>query len=187
VTPYGSSPQWPPSVPLSSYSSLNGATTTTDGQAASPQMVIELSISNDSPKPPSDTCLSSPALTMGTPPTTSATQPYALSSRSPYQSYHNPTMAINPAFVHSFSPPQQNAQSPPRTLSPYALHAPSPPVETISPAAFYQQSTPSTSTTPPRMLRPPLPTSLPLKPARKSSILRSGHYFSLTSSLAPAP
>ena len=86
---------------------------------------------------------------MGTPPTTSTTQPYALSSRSPYQSYHNPTMAINPAFVHSFSPPQQNTQSPPRTLSPYVLHAPSPPVETISPTAFYQQSTPSTSTTPP--------------------------------------
>lgn len=58
-------------------------------------------------------------------------------------------MAINPAFVHNFPPPQQNTQSPPRTLSPYALHAPSPPVETISPTAFYQQATSSTSTTPP--------------------------------------
>ena len=112
-------------------------------------MVIELSIPDDSSKPPSNICLSSPALTMGTPPTNSTTQPYALSSRTPYQPYHNPTMAINPAFVHSFSPSQQNAQSPPQTLAPYALHAPSPPVETISPASFYQQSTPSTSATPP--------------------------------------
>lgn len=131
VTPYGSTPQWPPSVPLSSYSSLNGATTTTNGQTVSPpQMVID------------------PALTMGTPSSSSNTQQYSLSSRSSYPSYHNPTMAINPAFVHSFSPPQ-SAQSPPQTLAPYALHAPSPPVETISPTAFYQQSTPSTSTTPP--------------------------------------
>ena len=111
-------------------------------------MVIELSIPDDSSKPPSDTCESSPALTMGTPPASSTAQPYSLSSRS-YQQYHNPTMAINPAFVHSFSPPQQNAQSPPQTLAPYVLHAPSPPVETISPASFYQQSTPSTSVTPP--------------------------------------
>ena len=85
---------------------------------------------------------------MGTQPTNSSTQPYSFSSRPSYQSYHNPTMAINPAFVHSFSP-QQNSQSPPQTLAPYALHAPSPPVETISPTAFYQQSTPSTSATPP--------------------------------------
>lgn len=149
MTPYGSSPQWPPSVPLSSYSSLNGATTTTDGQTASPpQMVIELSISGDPYETPSDAYLPSPALTMGTSSATSTTHPYALSSRSSYQSYHNPTMAINPAFVHSFSQSQPSTQSPPRTLSPYALHAPSPPVETISPTAFYQQSTPSTSATP---------------------------------------
>jgi protein phosphatase 1 regulatory subunit 10 len=161
VTPYGSSPQWPPSVPLSSYSSLNGATTNTNGQTASPhQMVIELSVSNDSCKPLSDTHLSSPALTMGTPPTSSTTQPYALSARSPYQQYHSPTMAINPAFVHSFSPPQQNAQSPPQTLAPYALHAPSTPVETISPAAFYQQTTPSTSATPPSNTPTPTPNKL---------------------------
>ena len=71
-------------------------------------------------------------------------------------------MAINPAFVHSFSPPQQNAQSPPQTLAPYALHAPSPPVETISPSSFYQQSTPSTSVTPPS--NPPPSTSHKLTP-----------------------
>ena len=65
-------------------------------------------------------------------------------------------MAINPAFVHSFSPSHQNAQSPPQTLAPYTLHAPSPPVETISPTAFYQQSTPSTSATPPS--NTPIPT-----------------------------
>lgn len=150
MTPYGSSPQWSPSVPLSSYSSLNGATTNTNEQTASPpQMVIELSTPGDPSEPLSDIYLSSPALTMGTPPTTSTTQPYALSSRSPYQSYHNPTMAINPAFVHNFPPHQQNAQSPQQTLSPYVLHAPSPSVEAISPIAFYRQSTPSNSATPP--------------------------------------
>ena len=163
VTPYGSSPQWPPSVPLSSYSSLNGATTNTNGQTVSPpQMVIELSIPNDSHVSLSDTCLSSPALTMGTPPASSTTQPFSLSSRSPYQPYHNPTMAINPAFVHSFSPPQQNTQSPPQTLAPYDLHAPSPSVETISPVSFYQQSTPSASVTPPS--NAPTPTSNKLTP-----------------------
>lgn len=70
-------------------------------------------------------------------------------------------MAINPAFVHSFSP-SQGAQSPPQTLAPYALHAPSPPVETISPTAFYQQSTPSTSATPPS--NTPTPTVSKLTP-----------------------
>ena len=99
--------------------------------------------------PLSDIYLFSPALTMGTPQTSSNTQPYTLSSRSPYQQYHNPTMAINPAFVHSFPPSRQNAQSPPQTLAPYVLHAQSPPVETVSPASFYQQSPPSTSATPP--------------------------------------
>lgn len=69
-------------------------------------------------------------------------------------------MAINPAFVHSFPPSQQNAQSPPQTLAPYALHAPSPPVETISPTAFYQQATPSTSATPPSNTPTPVPNKL---------------------------
>ena len=126
---------------------------------------------NDPPKPLSDACPSSPALTMGTPSTSSTTQPYTLSSRSSYQPYHNPTMAINPAFMHSFSVPQQNAQSPPQTLSPYALHAPSPPVETISPAAFYQQSTPSTSTTPPS--NAPTPTSNKLTPQARQEKFNS--------------
>lgn len=79
-------------------------------------------------------------------------------------------MAINPAFVHSFSQSQQHAQSPPQTLSPYALHAPSP-VETISPAAFYQQSTPSTSATPPS--NAPTPTSNKLTPQARQEKFNS--------------
>lgn len=153
VTPYGSSPQWTSSVPLSSYSSLNGATTNTNGQTVSPpQMVID------------------PALTMGASPTSSNTQPYSLSSRSPYSSYHNQPMAINPAFVHSFSSPQ-NTQSPPQTLAPHALHASPPPVETISPTAFYQQSTPSTSATPPS--NTPTPPSNKLTPQARQEKFNS--------------
>ncbi|KAF9782343.1 hypothetical protein BJ322DRAFT_1075692 [Thelephora terrestris] len=156
VTPYGSNPQWPPSVPLSSYSSLNGATTNTNGQMSSPpQMVID------------------PALTMGTPPTASNSQPYSLSTRSPFSSYHNSTMAINPAFVHSFPPSHQIAQSPPQTLAPYALHAPSPPVETISPTAFYQQSTPSTSTSATPPSNTPISTSNKLSPQARQERFNS--------------
>ncbi|KAM5540562.1 hypothetical protein V8D89_005593 [Ganoderma adspersum] len=156
-TPFGAS-QWPAptsqQVPVSSYSSLNGATTTSShlqsqGQSSG-SMVIDpalTTVNGSSASPPPQ-----------------YQQTAFLSSQAqsriqyPYQPQSNtPPLSINPAYVHAntshFQQPQQHAlslpsnhsHSPPQqqqgTLSPFVLHSPTSSFYTgIPPSSFYGQS-----------------------------------------------
>ncbi|KAI0959243.1 hypothetical protein AcW1_004123 [Taiwanofungus camphoratus] len=164
---YGA-PQWsnPGSqLPLSSYSSLNGATSTS-------------SPSNQQSQPaPAPTMMIDPALTTMNGSGSPSMQQYQhsppfLSSQPqqrpqfPYQhQQHQPTLSINPSFVHASAshyshspiprPPsqqQQQQQQQQGTLSPYVLHSP-PNATTLTsplpPSAFYA---------PMSMQHPPTPT-----------------------------
>ncbi|KAG1753275.1 hypothetical protein EDB19DRAFT_1668370 [Suillus lakei] len=158
AVPYGSmswtNPQ--PHLPLSNYSTLNGATSTTSQQSSSQHQ--------SPPTQPQQPMMIDPALTTmngsgSEPPRqytqspTHVTQPTPQSQpRHPYQ-YQHPTLSINPAYVlpaHFYSShltqhqPTSQSQG---TLSPHVLHSPtSTMMGQLS--SFYAQSpsTPSTST-----------------------------------------
>ncbi|KAI0751637.1 hypothetical protein C8Q80DRAFT_1218314 [Daedaleopsis nitida] len=151
---YGAS-AWPSTstqqLPLSSYSSLNGATSTSShGQSQSP---------------PSNAMVIDPALTMNgsaaSPPQQFQQSAFLSSqpqSRMQYQypqQSHSPALSINPAYVHSnpqhyqqqpqhhMSLPRHHSHSPPQpqqqgTLSPFVLHSPTSNFYAgISPSSFY--------------------------------------------------
>ncbi|GJE84818.1 hypothetical protein PsYK624_008940 [Phanerochaete sordida] len=156
---------WPatPSLPLSSYSSLNGATTTSSQSPPSQQPSAQSPPHHPPPPPP---VMINPSMTLNmngsssSPPpqyqTTYLSHTSHAQQRSPYTTYqHSPppsTMSINPSFVHTTpshfqqihrqSSLQQTQPSPQATLSPYHLHSPpiptasSPPISTSS---FYAQ------------------------------------------------
>ncbi|KAI1785323.1 hypothetical protein LXA43DRAFT_1077037 [Ganoderma leucocontextum] len=150
--------QWPAStsqqVPVSTYSSLNGATTTSShlqsqGQSSG-SMVIDpaLTVNGSSASPPQQFQQ------------TSFLSSHAQSRiQYPYQPHPNsPPLSINPAYVHAnashFQQPQQqhalslssnHSHSPPQqqqgTLSPFVLHSPTSGYYTgIPPSSFYGQS-----------------------------------------------
>ncbi|KAF8450984.1 hypothetical protein L210DRAFT_3470435 [Boletus edulis BED1] len=141
-------------LPLSSYSTLNGATTSTSQQQiASPPPL----------PPPQPQLMIDPALT--TINDTETTRPYSQSSsqvvpatqqtprqQQPQYQYQQPTLSINPSYVlpshfYSHSPQHQHAQSQsqPATLSPHVLHSPSTSMAGIL-SSFYSPSTSSAST-----------------------------------------
>ncbi|KAI0699812.1 hypothetical protein BC835DRAFT_1405015 [Cytidiella melzeri] len=177
-------PQWPapsvPHIPVSSYSSLNGATTvsqitgqTSQSSASPPQMMID----------PALTTVSGHHANV---PQYSHSQQYILPQAQSHTQYsyqhtsHPSTLSINPSFVHTTAShfqqqqqqPSQRQSSqhqtspPPATLSPFLLH--SPPnhnllaASSIPPSSFYGSA--HTSTPPPSL--PPQsvgPTSEQLK------------------------
>ncbi|KAL0581198.1 hypothetical protein V5O48_000786 [Marasmius crinis-equi] len=168
--PYGSSSWSTPaqnSLPLSSYSSLNGATSSGSGSSSQMQhhqSQPHVQVSSHSPTN-EQTMVIDPALTSmssaGAPTNKIQQQQHhfsqspppqaATSSQYPYSSYSS--LAVPASFMSFY--PQQHAQqqqaahsppphshSPPSqgTLSPQALHASSPPpslLSTISPSQFY--------------------------------------------------
>ncbi|KAI9572421.1 hypothetical protein HD554DRAFT_2185406 [Boletus coccyginus] len=149
---YGSM-SWPSSsapLPLSSYSTLNGATSSSLSQPSTSQQQIA------SPTPPQ--LMIDPALT--TISDTETTRPCSQSSnqvvpatqqtqsrQQPLYQYQ-PTLSINPSYVlpsHFYSHPPQHQhgqpQSQPATLSPHVLHSPS---SMTALSSFYSPSTSST-------------------------------------------
>ncbi|KAG2114708.1 uncharacterized protein F5147DRAFT_677688 [Suillus discolor] len=159
AVPYGSMSWTNPQthLPLSNYSTLNGATSTTSSQQSASQH-------QSPPAPNQQPMMIDPALTTmngsgSEPPRqytqspTHVAQPTPQSQpRHPYQ-YQHPTLSINPAYVlpaHFYSShltqhqPTSQSQG---TLSPHVLHSPtSTMIGQLS--SFYTQSpsTPSTST-----------------------------------------
>lgn len=139
-------PNQPGSVPLSSYSTLNGATTSTMGSSQSTQSST-----------PQQTMIDPALTTINTSNATS--QPYASSSNIS-QSQPSPQLTQRPApqysythmhpsalsYVHAaqFSTSQQQSQHQ-GTLSPFALHSPSM-MTGIPPTSFYNN--PATVTVP---------------------------------------
>lgn len=159
AVPYGSMSWTNPQshLPLSNYSTLNGATSTTSSQQSASQhqpsptqnqqpMMIDpaLTTMNGSGSEPPRQYTQSP---------THVAQPTPQSQpRHPYQ-YQHPTLSINPAYVlpaHFYSSHLTQHQPTPQsqgTLSPHVLHSPtSTMMGQLS--SFYAQSpsTPSTST-----------------------------------------
>ncbi|THH13327.1 hypothetical protein EW146_g6870, partial [Bondarzewia mesenterica] len=135
----------PGQVPLSTYSTLNGATTSTAGPTQT------------SPQSPTGQAMIDPALTTMAP-TSTSTQSYASSpsvsqSQSPQPAQH-PTSQYSYSQIHpntlsyiqssSHFPTSQQTQLQ-GTLSPYALHSPTM-MTGISPSSFY--SNPATATAP---------------------------------------
>ncbi|PIL36624.1 hypothetical protein GSI_00313 [Ganoderma sinense ZZ0214-1] len=199
TTPFNSAPfgasQWPAptsqQVPVSSYSSLNGATSTSShlqsqGQSSG-SMVIDpaLTTVNGSSASP-------PPQYQQTPFLSSQAQPRI---QYPYQPQSNTSpLSINPAYVHAntshFQQQQQqhalsltssHSHSPPQqqqgTLSPFVLHSPTSAFYAgIPPSSFYGQSVhsqpgPSSagpSSTVHAQSQPPQP-SQPLQPAPVSA------------------
>ncbi|KAL0064779.1 hypothetical protein AAF712_008326 [Marasmius tenuissimus] len=159
--PYGSSSWSTSSLPLSSYSSLNGATSSSSGPPSQPQSHQSpppVQAPSHSPTNEQTTMVIDPALTSMSSASNSANkiqqqqqqQHYshspppqsATSSQYPYSSYSS--IAPAPSFMSYY--PQQHSQqqtahsphshshSPPSqgTLSPQALHASSPPASLLS-------------------------------------------------------
>ncbi|KAG1888793.1 hypothetical protein F4604DRAFT_1715076 [Suillus subluteus] len=160
AVPYGSMSWTNPQthLPLSNYSTLNGATSTTSSQQSASQHQSTTPAQNQQPM------MIDPALTTmngsgSEPPRqytqspTHVAQPTPQSQpRHPYQ-YQHPTLSINPAYVlpaHFYSSHLTQHQPTPQsqgTLSPHVLHSPtSTMMGQLS--SFYAQSpsTPSTST-----------------------------------------
>ncbi|KAG0695779.1 hypothetical protein DFH29DRAFT_984864 [Suillus ampliporus] len=162
AVPYGSM-SWsspPTHLPLSNYSTLNGATSTSTApsqpsssqhqsppvQTQQPMMIDPaLTTMNGSGSEPPRQYTQSPS---------HVAQPNPQSQpRHPYQ-YQHPTLSINPSYVlpaHFYSSHLTQHQPPSQsqgTLSPHVLHSPTPTMM-ASLSSFYAQSpsTPSTSTT----------------------------------------
>ncbi|KAH0839546.1 hypothetical protein J3R83DRAFT_432 [Lanmaoa asiatica] len=159
---YGSL-SWPNAsapLPLSSYSTLNGATTSSLSQPSTSQQQMA---SPPPPPPPQPQLMIDPALT--TISDTETGRPYsqpssqvapatqqAQSRQQQPQYQYQPTLSINPSYVlpshfYSHSPQHQHtqSQSPPTTLSPHVLHSPSASM-TGALSSFFSPSTSSTST-----------------------------------------
>ncbi|KZT12682.1 uncharacterized protein LAESUDRAFT_640450 [Laetiporus sulphureus 93-53] len=158
AVPYGTQWSSPAQLPLSSYSSLNGATSVTP------------SSTQQGMGPTSSNMIIDPALTtvngLGSPHLqyqhSSSFLPSQPQSRPQYQQYqHQPTLSINP----SYTPQQQQQQPPPQqhqhsqqlqqaTLSPHVLFTPSSSstlTGALPPSSFYQSNVPVPS-------KPPGPT-----------------------------
>lgn len=166
---YGTT-QWSnptPQLPLSSYSSLNGATSATSASSLSQQQQQQQQAMSSAAQSP---MMIDPALTLNgsaSPPLQQYQHsPPFLSSqpqqRTQYQYQHQPhqpTLSINPAYVHSQyqqqasipRPPSQQHQHQhnqhqnhaPTTLSPYVLHSPPNPLTaSLPPSAFYSTMPP---------------------------------------------
>lgn len=165
AVPYGTS-QWPnptAQLPLSSYSSLNGATSSTSMspppqqqsvQVTSPPMMIDpaLTTMNGSASPSLHQYQHSPPPFLSSQPLQSQPQ------RTPYQYQHQqhqqPTLSINPAYVHTnaahyqpspvprpSSQQQQQQHQQQGTLSPYVLHNSTSSLTTsLPPSSFYGAS-----------------------------------------------
>jgi protein phosphatase 1 regulatory subunit 10 len=177
-------------LPLSNYSSLNGATSASSSgslsqqQSSSPQpMMIEYAIRYLVSIPCLIT-LCSPALTtmngsssngMQHPYTSTnyASQTQQQHSQYPFQQHLHPSaLSINPSFVHAshYFQPQPPAPAPQQgTLSPHALHSPSSSImSTIMPSTFYtSSSTSSSASTPPHIKKEQF--QLAIKPLLQAS------------------
>ncbi|KAL4241493.1 hypothetical protein ABKN59_000054 [Abortiporus biennis] len=165
AVPYGNS-QWPTSqsshLPLSSYSSLNGATSSTSSNSQ-----VSSQPSQSSMPMMIDPSLTTMSVHSSTPPSQYSTPSYLSSQHQPpqpqysYQSQPPQHLSINPSFVHttpSHFHQQQLARSAPQqpqhistgTLSPYILNSPpntnvlSPTSSVVSASSFYMQATPAT-------------------------------------------
>ncbi|KAH9950148.1 hypothetical protein B0H21DRAFT_725032 [Amylocystis lapponica] len=152
---YGSAP-WPSSsnqLPLSSYSSLNGATSTSSssGQQSPPlasTMVIDpaLTTMNGSASPPMQQYQHSPPFLSSQP-----------QQRTPHYQYQHqpPPLSINPSYTHFqhssipfIQPGSQHSQHQQQqgTLSPYVLHSPTNTLaSSLPPSSFYGTYTPAPS------------------------------------------
>ncbi|KIJ70622.1 hypothetical protein HYDPIDRAFT_122657 [Hydnomerulius pinastri MD-312] len=152
----------PTPLPLSSYSTLNGATTTslpTSQGSTSQQQTSPQSPALSQPQmmiDPALTTMSSSETNRQYPPPTNhvARQTLLQSLAQPPQSqyqYQPPTLSINPSYgllpshFYSQSPQHQQSQAP-ATLSPHVLHSPSTSMMG-SLSSFYSPSTTSNSTT----------------------------------------
>ncbi|OJA18350.1 hypothetical protein AZE42_00739 [Rhizopogon vesiculosus] len=158
AVPYGSM-TWsnqPTHLPLSNYSTLNGATSTStpSSQSSSSQhqsptaqpMMIDpaLTTMNGSASEPSQQYTQSP---------THTAQPNPQSQPRQQYQYQHPTLSINPSYLPAHYYPSHLTQHQPSsqsqgTLSPHVLHSPT--TAMMNPmSSFYVQSpsTPSTSTT----------------------------------------
>ncbi|EKM59537.1 uncharacterized protein PHACADRAFT_191906 [Phanerochaete carnosa HHB-10118-sp] len=179
AVPYTTS-SWPgtSTLPLSNYSSLNGATSTTSSQNQSSQQSP-----TQSPPPPPSQVMIDPSLTLNMNGSSSSPPPQYqtayishashVQQRPQYTAYqHSPqpsALSINPSFVHTTPSHfqqihrqpslQQTQHSPQASISPYVLHSPplsnassSPPIST---ASFYAQ---------PQQPQPPPPPPQPSGP-----------------------
>jgi protein phosphatase 1 regulatory subunit 10 len=142
AVPYGSSWNPPSQVPLSNYSSLNGATTTMSStqsqqQTLQPQqMMIDPSLTTINGSATNGIQQYSPPLNYSPPP---VQQPQR-SSFQFQQHIHPSSLSINPSYVHSpYYPSQQG------TLSPHALHSPS--IMSAMPPSAFSSAVPSGSQT----------------------------------------
>ena len=150
--PYGSV-QWAnQSLPLSNYSSLDGATSSTPPQlsAAPSQHSSSQSLMID----PSLTTINGSDSTrqqLSHSPNPSA-QPSQPSQPRSYSAFQHPTLSINPSYVlpsqFYSSQPQQASQSQ-GTLSPHVLHASSPSTTNSTTQSLYSPPLPSTLTSTP--------------------------------------
>ncbi|KAI3604761.1 hypothetical protein WG66_008559 [Moniliophthora roreri] len=182
--PYGSS-SWTSSstLPLSSYSSLNGATTSTATSSSSqshqspPQVQAQRQHS-----PPEPTMVIDPVLTsMSGSNTSSPNKNHQYSQSPPPQStstaYSYPQYSSLSSFMpHLYSqtqPQQQQQHSPPSqgTLSPQALHAASPSslLNAITPSQFYGQLQQSQPHPKQEQQSTPLPTQQSPQPVASGS------------------
>ncbi|KAI0706944.1 hypothetical protein C8T65DRAFT_221484 [Cerioporus squamosus] len=159
-------------LPLSSYSSLNGATSTSSHSQSQSQQSNSMVI-DPPPQYQQSSFISQ--------------QPQAR-IQYPYQQSHQPALSINPSFVHNnashfqqsqqhhISLPRHHSHSPPQpqqqgTLSPFVLHSPTSTFYTnISPSSFYghpvqPQAGPSSSQPPTpqpvQQASPPAPAPAP--------------------------
>ncbi|KAG7096571.1 hypothetical protein E1B28_003991 [Marasmius oreades] len=152
--PYGSSSWSTASLPLSSYSSLKGATSSgssMSSQIQSHQPQSQVPTSAQSPANESSMVID-PALTSMNNASTSTIKQQqqqfpqsnspqtATTSSYPYSTYSG--LSVSPSYISYYPPQPQQQQSPPSqgTLSPQALHASSPPsslLGTITPSQFY--------------------------------------------------
>lgn len=194
AVPYGTQWSSPAQLPLSSYSSLNGATSVTpsstqQGMGPTPSNMIIECVGTCCMAPESSHIrYRSPALTtvngLGSPHLqyqhSSSFLPSQPQSRPQYQQYqHQPTLSINPSYVHSSAPhyqqspiqrpasqqqqtPQQQQQQPPPQQH---QHSQQPQQATLSPHVLFTPSSSSTLTgalPPSSFYQPNVP--LPSKP-----------------------
>ncbi|KAK0467804.1 uncharacterized protein EV420DRAFT_1635076 [Desarmillaria tabescens] len=175
--PYGSTwnAQSTPTVPLSNYSSLNGATSAGPSSSPTPQPAAQPSQPAPQHSPPLQAqsppqpMIIDPALTTLNGAATNGLQQYSQPSFQPQQartSYPFTHLSLslsnsNP-YMYSHSYPQQIATASAQgTLSPQALHSPSQLMTTIVPSQFYGKPQPSGSQPTPPAAPQPAPSQPP--------------------------
>ncbi|GBE79086.1 hypothetical protein SCP_0202830 [Sparassis crispa] len=154
VVQYGSSP-WAPNsnqLPLSSYSSLNGATSASSSaqqqsSSSNPTMMIDPALTTMSMTAINSSASPSIQHYQHSPPFLSS-QPQQRTQFQYQHQPHQPTLSINPSFVHTstshYQAPQlprstsQQQQQQQGTLSPFVLHSPANTLNSpVTPNSFY--------------------------------------------------